>query len=271
MRSFVPISTRLVYLDTDSEPPISIMSTQSDGTAQSRGQYTSIDVTVRNARQLQSPASVDREGFELCHLRSKCRNFYDEEQLRTTYYPEVAALLKKRTGASEVVVFDHNIRAEITAPKRPSVAHEPVHLVHNDFTEHSGPARVKRELGAHRAANLLTGRLAIINVWRPIVGAVMSKPLALCDAQSLSVHDLVAADMIYSNRTGSEYRSRYNPQHRWYYYPTLETEEVLLIKVCDSATDGRARFCLHSAFDDPSSPDGAAPRQSVELRVMLFF
>ena len=267
MRPVPSTTTRLLYLDDDSEPPISILTTHGDSTVESRGQYSLRDVSIHNARQLQRPASVDREGFEVCRLRSECESFYDEEQLRATYYPEVVALLKKRTGAGDVVVFDHNIRAEANTPGRRAVAREPVHLVHNDFTEWSGPARGERELGAQRAASLLNG----INVWRPIVRTVVSKPLALCDAQSLAASDLVPADMIYSNRTGSEYRSRYNQEHLWYYYPNLTTEELLLIKVCDTATDGRARYCLHSAFDDPSSPKTPAPRESVELRVMLFF
>ena len=266
MQASTTISTRLLYLDADSEPPVSIMTTHGDGMVKSCGQYSLYDVVVSNARQLKSPASLDHEGFELCKLHSKVQNFYDNEQLRTTYYPEVVTLLKKHTGASEVVVFDHNLRAEMNAPERRTTAREPVHLVHNDFTERSGPARVKRELGESRATNLLAGRLAIINVWRPIVGPVESKPLAMCDAQSL-----VAADMVYSNRTGSEYRSRFNPDHRWYYYPKLSSEELLLIKVCDTADEGHARFCLHSAFDDPTSPKDAAPRQSIELRVMAFF
>ena len=273
MRPSTPVPTSLLYLDADSEPPVSMMATHGDTTveSQSRGSYSLQDVVIRNARELKPAASLEREGFELHKQPSKVGNFYNDEQVRSTYYPEVAALLERVTGAKEVVVFDHNTRAEMNAPNRDLAARDPVYLVHNDFTESSGPDRVERELGKQRATKLLAGRLAIINVWRPIVGPVMSKPLAMCDAQSLGAHDLVAADMVYANRTGSEYRARFSANHRWYYYPRLLPDEVLLIKVCDTVVDGRARFCLHSAFDDPESPKDAAPRESIELRVMLFF
>ncbi len=46
---------------------------------------------------------------------------------------------------------------------------------------------------------------------------------------------------------------------------------MLLAKVYDSAKDGRARFAIHSAFDDPASPPGAAPRESIETRTFAFF
>jgi hypothetical protein len=35
--------------------------------------------------------------------------------------------------------------------------------------------------------------------------------------------------------------------------------------------DGRARFSLHSAFDDPTSPANAKPRESIETRTFAFF
>ena len=35
--------------------------------------------------------------------------------------------------------------------------------------------------------------------------------------------------------------------------------------------DGRARFTPHTSFDDPATPPGAAPRQSIEARSLAFF
>ena len=81
----------------------------------------------------------------------------------------------------------------------------------------------------------------------------------------------VEADMIYRSRRGEEYRSVHSPAHRWYYYPRLESNEVILVKVCDTALDKRARCSLHSAFDDPGSPADAAPRESIEVRAMAFW
>ena len=52
---------------------------------------------------------------------------------------------------------------------------------------------------------------------------------------------------------------------------TVRREEALVFKVFDSATDGRARFTPHTSFDDPATPPGAPPRQSIEARTLAFF
>jgi len=50
----------------------------------------------------------------------------------------------------------------------------------------------------------------------------------------------------------------------------MRTDEVLLLKCYDSALDGRARFLPHTAFIDPTTPPDAAPRESIELRTLVF-
>ncbi len=51
----------------------------------------------------------------------------------------------------------------------------------------------------------------------------------------------------------------------------MRPDEVLLLKCFDTARDGRARWTAHTAFDDPTSPPDAAPRQSIETRTIAFF
>jgi hypothetical protein len=51
----------------------------------------------------------------------------------------------------------------------------------------------------------------------------------------------------------------------------MQKNEALLLKCYDSMEDGRARFSAHSAFDDPTSPPNAAPRESIEARTLVFF
>ena len=98
-----------------------------------------------------------------------------------------------------------------------------------------------------------------------------SAPLALADASSVPAEDVIAADLIYADRVGEIYYAAYNPDHRWVYFPRLERDEALLIKGYDSADDGRAQFSLHTAFDDPTSPEDAAPRESIEVRALVVF
>ena len=53
---------------------------------------------------------------------------------------------------------------------------------------------------------------------------------------------------------------------------TLEMtpDEALLLKCYDSATDGRTRFGPHTAFVDPATPADVAPRESIEVRTLVF-
>jgi len=69
---------------------------------------------------------------------------------------------------------------------------------------------------------------------------VQDSPLALCDARSFSDDDLIASDLVYANVRGETSRVAYNPAHRWHYFSEMQTDEVLFIRVHDSANDGRA-------------------------------
>src|SRR6266704_3692292 len=183
---------------------------------------------------------------------------------------EVEALVKKVSGATRVVVFDHTLRSGDEAEREAKLVREPVLNVHNDYTEWSGPQRV-RELLPDEAENLLRRRFAIIQVWRATSKPIQSNPLAIADACSLASKDLIRAERRYPHRVGETYRIGYNPEHRWFYFPRMRRDEALVFKVFDSAKDGRARFTAHSSFNDPNTPAGAPPRQSIEARTLAFF
>lgn len=93
----------------------------------------------------------------------------------------------------------------------------------------------------------------------------------MLDARSLAFDDLVASDLVYRDKVGETYSVKPNPEHRWYYYPHLLPEEALLLKIYDSREDAQTRLGAHTAFDDPCTPADAPPRQSIELRCLLFF
>jgi len=100
---------------------------------------------------------------------------------------------------------------------------------------------------------------------------VLESPLALCDAQSLSEENLVASDLKYPDRTGETYSITYNPNHCYYYFPRMQADEAVLIRCFDSAPEGAARFSAHTGFDDPTAPPDALPRESLEVRTLVFF
>jgi len=179
--------------------------------------------------------------------------------------------MAEATGASKVYIFDHTLRRRVpgSADRMPGAPRQPVSGVHVDHTEKSAPQRV-RDFFGDEAEKLLRGRVQVINLWRPIRGPLRDAPLAVCDAGSVAPDDLVPSDLVYQQRVGETYAVTYNPEHRWYYVPEMQPDEALLLKCFDSETDGRARFAPHTAFEDPTTPADAPPRESIEVRTLVF-
>lgn len=266
------VEAGLLYLEPSSGKPRSLEYEPPPGVPRTTAVYREHTVAIRDVRPVASTLSLEREGFQLLTAPTSVRDFNDEESIRTRYYAETISLLEELTGASRVVVFDHTIRRRIpgATDRSTGIARQPVPRVHNDYTAKSGPQRVRDLLG-DEADTLLQRRFSVINVWRPIRGPVQDSPLAVSDARSIGGHDLVATDLIYPDRIGEIYYVKFNPQHKWFYAPAMRDDEIMLIKCYDSAEDGRARFVPHSAFVDPTTPAGAPPRESIELRTLVFY
>jgi hypothetical protein len=227
-------------------------------------------MTVRNGRPIAERLSLDEHGFIFVEHKTKVADFFDSEQLEWVYYPEVEQLIKSASGASRVVIFDHTLRSGDETERETKLIREPVLSAHNDYTEWSGPNRV-REVLPEEAEALLASRFAIIQVWRAINQPIQSNPLAVADAKSVAMDDLLIAERRYPHRVGQTYRLKYSPNHRWFYFPEMRRDEALVFKVYDSETDGRARFTPHTSFKDPAAPPDARPRQSIEVRAFAFF
>jgi hypothetical protein len=214
--------------------------------------------------------SLDENGFTFVEHRTAVEDFLDADELQRVYYPEVSQLIKMVSAANRVHVFDHTLRSGSEAEREAKLLREPVLSAHNDYTDWSGPNRV-RELLPDESEELLKRRFAIIQVWRAINQPIQSNPLAIADAKSVAPDDLLIAERRYPHRVGQTYRLKYSPRHRWFYFPRMRRDEALVFKVYDSEKDGRARFTPHTSFDDPSTPPGAPPRQSIEARALVFF
>lgn len=261
----------LNYLGPMAEKPFSYVYEPPAGVARTNAVYDPRRLPVYSARRHIAGLSLDREGFAVVAGRSAMRDFYDEAELRRVYYPECERIVAAAIGAERVIVFDHTTRRRQpqTADRTKGAPRQPVMRVHNDYTLQSGPQRV-RDLMGEEAEALLGRRYAFINLWRPIRGPVKDSPLALCDAQSVAFADFVGSDQVYPDRKGETYVVTYNPAHRWFYLPEMQTDEALLIKCYDSETDV-ARFVPHSAFADPTTPADAPARESIEIRTIAFF
>lgn len=265
------IDAQLNYLAPMAERPRNYTFDPPPGVPRSNSTREAHTVAIHDARPVASEISLDREGFAVLHQQSAVKDFWDEDEVRRVYYPEVQRVLAELTGASKVFIFDHTLRRRVKgavdwsreAPRQPATR------VHVDHTADSGPQRV-RDFFGDEAAALLRGRVQVINLWRPIRGPLRDAPLAVCDAESVAPGDLVASDLVYQHRVGETYDVTFNPSHRWFYVPQMQPDEALLLKCFDSATDGRARFAPHTAFEDPTAPADAPPRESIEIRTLVF-
>src|SRR5271163_4740333 len=259
----------LNFLVPMAEKPVAYNYEPPPGIPVRTGQRISHHLRIRDARPLVDRLSLDKEGFVLLHHQTAVSNFYDEEQIKSVYYPECERVMQRATGAARVVAFDHIVRNAGMSAKGNTIK-IPAKRVHNDYTAWSSPQRV-RDLMGDEAEELLKHRFAINNLWRPISGPVLESPLTLCDAQSLSEENLIASDLKYPDRTGETYSITYNPSQRYYYFPKMQANEAVLIRCFDSAQLGASRFSAHTGFDDPTSPPNAPPRESLEVRMVVFY
>ena len=234
------------------------------------GTYKTEIMPVKNARAIRDTFDLEKHGFEFIDHKTKVKNFLDPDEMISVYYQETVDIIKACSGATRVHVFDHTLRSGDEDFRTGKPIREPVKRVHNDYTEASGPQRV-RDLLPDEADELLKHRFAIIQVWRAINKPIQSDPLCICDARTLKTDELFVSKRYSPGRVGETYAITHSPDHDWVYFPEMTRDEALVFKVFDSATDGRARFTAHTSFDLPGAPSNAPPRESCEMRALAFF
>lgn len=78
------------------------------------------------------------------------------------------------------------------------------------------------------------------SAWKPLLDPVEDWPLAFCDSASMPDDDLIECDQVRRHFRGATMYALDNPGHRWYYLRDQRPEEVVLMKMFDSATDVKA-------------------------------
>lgn len=278
-----------------------------------------VEVPVHDARQLTGDArhTLEHNGYELLTQSHAIDHidFFDHAQVVREYYPQCVEIIRGATGVQNVYAFDHNVRSATGKQSKTRIAggqqvQGPAHIVHGDYTLTSAPQRLLdltkppktndtlRNVVLKEGESLIPpaeaervlaegGRFAIVNVWRNIAKEpVETNPLALCDARTVTIEDLVVFEIHYQDRIGENYFAKYSPRHRWYYYPKIARSEALLIKQWDSsgpmarsrgqrsdASDPAApcTFSFHTAFEDPSTRPDAPDRWSIEVRCFVLY
>ncbi|KAH8422330.1 uncharacterized protein LDX57_000087 [Aspergillus melleus] len=251
-------------------------------------------VTVQDVRGRENNFSLDVHGFQFLNRPSPHVSSFTESVVKKFMYPEAVDILKQATGATKAHVFSHITRtapyekvealaASKESDTKPTSLMVPARLIHVDQSEAGALDVLKDNMPPEEAARLSKSRWGIVNIWRPLK-PVPRDPLAVADARSVRDEDLIE---IYGRMPGKgekDYEAatkgagfgvlygKYGEGQKWYYLSGMKPEEVMLIKCYDSRADGSvARRAPHTAFVDPRTKEVKEPRESVELRCLVFF
>jgi hypothetical protein len=264
------IEAPIGYLVNTGELPVFYQSNVAGERTNFEGEREFHHMTVENARPRAGELSLDRDGYMLVGHETAVTDFQDDAQLENIYNAEAEALILTHTGASRAFVFDHTRRSSSQSLREAHNARDPANAAHTDYTDWSARKRVEDVMGDEAEA-LLAKRFAIVNVWRSTAGTIEEWPMAFCPWDAIDDAHMHTVERRAYNRVGQTRHASYDAKNRWFYFPQMTRSEAVLIKNYDTETDGRARWALHTSFDDPTAPANAAPRESLETRVFAFF
>jgi hypothetical protein len=221
--------------------------------------------------------SLDDNGFSYVYAPTTFKQWGSQPLIAEKLLPEMEQLLKREVeGCDEIIFYDARIRqAGEEGVRVKGLSYNPfARQVHVDNTELSVLAKV-RSLTEMKADFLFSGRTRIINIWRPIKHPVYDCGLAIADGGTLQAGDVIECDR-HRQDTGEYWDTmgvvKFRPGFDWYYMSLQDEPNVLLFKQYDSATNVKARHCLHTAFDLPpeSIPVNSPTRESIEIRALVF-
>jgi hypothetical protein len=236
-------------------------------------------IPIHDCRAVARSIDIEQTGFVLRDMKAPEIDYRDASAVRAAYYPAIAELIRKTVGAEAVFVFDHNIRSVEGAAAGERGVRAPVADAHDDYTESSGPRRVREILTAEGRLDLAGHRAALINAWRPLRGPVRDWPLAVCDPRTVAPSEFIPAaidhyadtDLTWPNHSGEIYSMHFSPRHRWFYVADQQPDEVLVFKCYDSLVSSGSRFTPHGGFQIPEPPPGYQPRISIEARAVVIY
>ena len=250
------------WRDRDEAPKI--------GSRESRHANTSYrEVTIHDGRALDGGFTLDTSGFALRshHTESAGTN---REIVRSHYRPEMLDLVQRESGAIATYMLADLVRTEDQSNFNFAYAR----FVHCDYNP-ANLATMTRDLLRRNDVEPDPGwTYAWYNTWQPFDNVVHQNALAVLDARSIDSGDII--DYRYTGYSGEDEQGGlvsapvYNPDHRWWYFPEMTPDEVLLTKQLDER-EGRAAQCPHTSFVDHAKPDDVPPRRSIETRILAVF
>lgn len=232
-------------------------------------------VVMTNGRSLPTPPSLDVHGFTLTHSPTSVTDFDDPEAVRGVYFEEIANHIKELTGAAKVLLYPGYVYREANLATDSAVRRLPAGQgAHIDFTDETAQAYLAHLTEGDDSLQRYS-RIAVYQTWRALSGGRQNLPLAVTDGRSVKTEDLTLAISRIPPELGpvSEFTfhfGTYSPDHRWYYYQSMEPDDLMVFQGYDFNAPGELNV-LHTAFIDETCPADVPQRRSLEVRTFAFF
>jgi hypothetical protein len=232
-------------------------------------------IAIEDARTLVKAPSLVHEGFELVVHSSEIEDFKDTAEVARLHPQEIERLLLEVAGADYVVIPGPGVLRFGEGSKDAGKYSNslPARFIHVDVSDSTAKQFAHRSMPKKLGRALR--RFAHYNVWRALSPPPQDIPLAICDARSVALADLICADAVFDVEDKPEWSFegwvvRHNSEHRWSYFSGMTRDEAIIFKTNDS--DPTQPHCVpHSAFDDPSCPKGVPTRASIEMRGIAYW
>lgn len=239
-----------------------------------RSMYEQRRIRVFDARHVQPQPTLLRNGFTLIKFRTAVHNLLDQDEVTSLFYSECARIVQSLTGCDSVKVTQHQYRNgyagfAVDHPKSarstPNGSEGVYGGIHSDVTPYSEPGW----------KNLVDARhFQVFNLWcsSDKHQTIEVMPLSLCDPASVDPKDMICADSWnqtkHRNRLVS-YRLAFNEHQQWFYFPRMQSNEMLVFKQYDSmCPQSNLRCVYHGAIEDPRARPNAPLRETIEVRVL---
>ncbi|OBR12351.1 Methyltransferase [Colletotrichum higginsianum IMI 349063] len=274
-------------------------------------------VKITDARPNMGEYDINTHGFAYHHDASITADLLealranDKAAVAAQYYPLVEKLVKEKTGANRVVIFDHTLRRRdpaLATTDNPNGREQPASLLHLAYWIDTDPpsalsaactvawatrptifSRAVLRLSSSETASIQVSRdldqantpvprrphglTFFRSVWRPLRGPVEEWPLATMDGRTLKDGHVHPTNIFKHQYSlqGQTVSISYAPEQRWFYLDHQDTDEVTFIKIWDNKDDVKSKLCAHCAFPHPETPENAALRESMKVRCLVFY
>lgn len=230
----------------------------------------SYDVTIRNARPIVNKFSLDREGFTLVQHKMSCVNEHDPEIMYDRYLEEMVPFIENYFRASWVVPRRQGVILRSAGGSSIPSVKEPIVWAHIDYAPIVAPLAAAIASQSQGSRLRSYSRLMIIQSWHALSLPPQDFPLAFCDGASVHNADIKVVDNVVHGSALKFGVAHFNPAQRWYYFPEMTGDELILFKGYDSEEHCNPKT-VHSAFDNRRAHFNAKARESLEGRFFVYY